>query len=129
MHLDRPQLVNAFGILLNLMAGSFQSILDGVHSFKLPGAMSAYHAILSVQLSERGFTGVKDPLMSPRAILPSTARPPTLRICLPILGRSSMSRDSISSTHLATATITLLSVLGDPEKVYLQHERYQGHHV
>ena len=42
MHLDHAQMVNAFGILVNLMAGSFQGIWDGVHSFKLPGAMSAY---------------------------------------------------------------------------------------
>ena len=42
MHLDHAQMVNAFGILLNLLAGSFQGIWDGVHSFKLPGAMSAY---------------------------------------------------------------------------------------
>ena len=76
MHLDRPRLVNAFGILLNLMAGSFQSILDGVHSFKLPGAMSAYHAIFSVQLSQRGFTGVKDPLMSPRGYFAQYCKTP-----------------------------------------------------
>jgi 2-methylcitrate dehydratase PrpD len=65
MHLDHARMVNAFGVLVNLMAGSFQSIWDGVHSFKLPGAMSAFNAILSVQLSQRGFQGVRDALTSP----------------------------------------------------------------
>lgn len=58
--LDHGQLRNAFGILLNLLAGSFQGIWDGVHSFKLPGAMAAYNGILACQLSLRGFSGVKD---------------------------------------------------------------------
>lgn len=62
--LDHEQMTNAFGILLNLLAGSFQGIWDGVHSFKLPGAMSAHNAILAVLLSKNGFKGVKDPLMS-----------------------------------------------------------------
>ena len=64
--LDHDQLRNAYGILLNLMAGSFQSIWDGVHSFKLPGAMAAYNGILACQLSLRGFGGVKDALESRR---------------------------------------------------------------
>ncbi|HVN97577.1 MAG TPA: MmgE/PrpD family protein [Syntrophorhabdaceae bacterium] len=65
MHLDHAQMVNAFGILVNLLAGSFQSIWDGVHSFKLPGAMSAYNGVLSVLLSQRGFQGIRDALSSP----------------------------------------------------------------
>ena len=66
MHLDHAQMVNAFGILMNLMAGSFQGIWDGVHSFKLPGAMSAYNGILSAQLSQGGFQGIRDALTSHR---------------------------------------------------------------
>lgn len=62
--LDHAQLRNAFGILLNLMAGSFQGIWDGVHSFKLPGAMAAYNGILACQLSLAGFSGVDDALES-----------------------------------------------------------------
>lgn len=65
MGLDHAQMVNAFGILLNLISGSFQGIWDGVHSFKLPGAMSAFNAIFSVLLSQKGFKGIKDPLSSP----------------------------------------------------------------
>jgi 2-methylcitrate dehydratase PrpD len=65
MGLDHAEMKNAFGILVNLMAGSFQGIWDGVHSFKLPGAMSAFNAILSVQLSQGGFQGIRDALTSP----------------------------------------------------------------
>jgi 2-methylcitrate dehydratase PrpD len=66
MGLNQKQMVNAFGILLNLMAGSFQSLWDGVHTFKLPGAMAAYNSVLSVQMSMHGFKGVKDALGSPQ---------------------------------------------------------------
>lgn len=62
--LNRDQLTNAFGILLNLMAGSYQGIWDGVPSFKLPGAMAAFNGILSCQLSVAGFGGVRDALES-----------------------------------------------------------------
>lgn len=64
MKLDHDQLRNAYGILLNLMSGSFQGIWDGAHAFKLPGAMAAYNGILACQLSVRGFGGVKDALES-----------------------------------------------------------------
>lgn len=62
---NHEQLVNAYGILLHLMGGSYQSLWDGVDSFKLPGAMAAYNAVLSVQMAMAGFKGVKDPLTSP----------------------------------------------------------------
>jgi len=62
---NHDQLVNAYGILLHLMGGSYQSLWDGVDTFKLPGAMAAYNAVLSVQMAMAGFKGVKDPLMSP----------------------------------------------------------------
>lgn len=64
MGLSHDQLRNAFGILLNLMAGSYQGIWDGVPSFKLPGAMAAFNGILSCQLSAAGFGGVHDALES-----------------------------------------------------------------
>src|SRR5690606_27749468 len=62
--LDHDQLRNAFGILLNMMAGSFQGIWDGVHSFKLPGAQAAHNGIVACQLSLNGFGGVRDALES-----------------------------------------------------------------
>jgi aconitate decarboxylase len=62
---NHDQLRNAFGILVNLISGSYQSLWDGVDTFKLPGAMAAEHAVRSVQLAIRGFSGLKDPLESP----------------------------------------------------------------
>jgi 2-methylcitrate dehydratase PrpD len=59
--LDEQQMMNAFGIVLNQLAGTFQNIFDGVHSFKLPQGLSAQAGILSAALARRGFTGVKDP--------------------------------------------------------------------
>ncbi len=60
MGLSHDQLRNAFGIVLNLLGGSYQGIWDGADSFKLPGAMAAYNGILSCQLAQVGFNGVKD---------------------------------------------------------------------
>jgi 2-methylcitrate dehydratase PrpD len=62
--LNEHQMLNAFGIVLNQLAGSFQNIFDGAHSFKLPQGLSARAAIFSVALARKGFTGVKDPLLS-----------------------------------------------------------------
>ncbi len=63
-NLDDQQMLNAFGIALNQLAGTFQNIFDGVHSFKLPQGLAARAAIFSVALASKGFTGVKDPLLS-----------------------------------------------------------------
>jgi 2-methylcitrate dehydratase PrpD len=87
MGANHEQLVNAFGILLNLMAGSFQSLWDGVDTFKLPGATAAYNAVLSVQLSMRGFKGVKDPLTSPQGYFALYCNNPKPDNALADLGR------------------------------------------
>lgn len=62
--LNHRQMLNAFGIVVNQIAGSFQSIWDGVHTFKLLQGLSARNGIISVELASKGFTGIKDPLMS-----------------------------------------------------------------
>ena len=62
--LDEQQMTHAFGIVLNQLAGTFQNIFDGAHSFKLPQGLAARAGIFSVALAARGFTGVKDPLLS-----------------------------------------------------------------
>lgn len=66
MGASHEQLVNAYGILLHMMAGSFQSLWDGVDTFKLPGALAGYNAVLAVELAMKGFKGVKDPLNAPQ---------------------------------------------------------------
>lgn len=62
--LDEHQMLNAFGILINQLAGTMQNIFDGVHAFKLPQGLAARAGIFSVALANKGFTGIRDPLFS-----------------------------------------------------------------
>ena len=62
--LDERQMLNAFGIVLNQMAGSFQCIYDGAHCFKLPMGLAARAGIISAEMAAKGFTGVNDALLS-----------------------------------------------------------------
>ena len=62
--LDERQMMNAFGIVLNQFAGTFQNVFDGVHSFKLPQGLAAQAGVFSVALASKGFIGVRDPLLS-----------------------------------------------------------------
>ena len=64
LRLSTIQLRNAFGIVLNEMGGSFQSIWDHVDSFKLFNGFSAKAGIFAANLASKGFLGVKDPLLS-----------------------------------------------------------------
>lgn len=66
MGLNENQMMNAFGIIGTQVAGGFRSLWDGVHTFKLYGAMSARNAITAVQMASKGFTGLKDPLLGPQ---------------------------------------------------------------
>jgi 2-methylcitrate dehydratase PrpD len=60
--LDERQMVNAFGIALNQMAGTFLNIFDYAHTFKLPQGLAAQAGIFSAALARRGFTAAKEPL-------------------------------------------------------------------
>jgi 2-methylcitrate dehydratase PrpD len=62
--LDKLQLRNAFGIVLNQLGGSFQCIWDGTTSFKLPQGLSARNGVFSAQLAEKGWLGPEDALLS-----------------------------------------------------------------
>jgi 2-methylcitrate dehydratase PrpD len=62
MGLDEKQLHNAFGIVLNQLAGSMDGVYDKTMSFKLPIALSSRNAIFSAGLAKKGFIGVKDPI-------------------------------------------------------------------
>ena len=62
--LNRRQMRNAFGIVLNQLAGSFQSIWDATTAFKLPQGLSARNGIFSAQLAKAGWTGPEDMLFS-----------------------------------------------------------------
>jgi 2-methylcitrate dehydratase PrpD len=62
MGLNERQIVNAFGTILDQLAGSFQSINDGAHSFKLGQGLAARDGIISAEMAQKGWVGVKDPL-------------------------------------------------------------------
>ena len=64
MGLDKDQLLNAFGLAVNQCAGTFQNIFDGAHSFKLPQGLAARAGIVSAELAQKGFTGLREPLLS-----------------------------------------------------------------
>jgi len=62
--LNKLQMRNAFGIVLNQLAGSFQSIWDGTTAFKLHQGISARNGIFSAELAKAGWTGPEDALLS-----------------------------------------------------------------
>jgi 2-methylcitrate dehydratase PrpD len=63
--LNRLQMRNAFGLVLNQLAGSFQNVWDGTTAFKLLQGLSARNGIFSAQLAKSGWTGPEDALLSP----------------------------------------------------------------
>jgi 2-methylcitrate dehydratase PrpD len=58
--LSEDQMVNAFGIALNQVAGTFQNIFDCFHSFKLPQGLAARGGIFSANLAAKGFTSARE---------------------------------------------------------------------
>ncbi|MDD5703403.1 MAG: MmgE/PrpD family protein [Dehalococcoidales bacterium] len=63
MGLSERQLINAMGIVLNQLAGSFQAINEGAISFKFAQGASARDGIIAAELAANGWNGGKDPLM------------------------------------------------------------------
>jgi 2-methylcitrate dehydratase PrpD len=62
--LDEVQMRNAFGILVNLICGSIQSIWDGATTFKLNQGAAARDGIFAAELARGGWTGLSDALFS-----------------------------------------------------------------
>ena len=60
--LDGPQLRNAFGIALNMIAGAGSGLWDGATMFKLSQGTSARSGVNAAQLARAGWTGLEDPL-------------------------------------------------------------------
>jgi 2-methylcitrate dehydratase PrpD len=60
--LSKDQMVNAFGIVLNQLAGTVQNVYEGTHAFVLPQSLASRDGIFSAELARRGFTGVKNAL-------------------------------------------------------------------
>jgi aconitate decarboxylase len=66
MGLSEEQLTNAFGIVTMQVGGGFRSLWDGVLTFKLGGALAARNGIISTLMAQKGYTGLKDPLLGPQ---------------------------------------------------------------
>jgi 2-methylcitrate dehydratase PrpD len=64
LNLSPKQFLNAFGIALNQLGGSFQCIWDGAQAFALNQGSSAREGIFAAQLAAKGFSGVKDFMFS-----------------------------------------------------------------
>ncbi|MCJ7606021.1 MAG: MmgE/PrpD family protein, partial [Dehalococcoidales bacterium] len=62
--LTRLQLRHAFGLALQMVGTTFQTIWDGTTAFKLPQGLAAQQGILSAQLARAGWTGPTDALFS-----------------------------------------------------------------
>jgi 2-methylcitrate dehydratase PrpD len=61
--LDKKEMRNGFGIVLNMVAGAIQSLWDGATTFKFQG-FADRNGIFAAELAKRGWTGVIDPLLS-----------------------------------------------------------------
>lgn len=142
--LTKDQMLNAFGILVNQVASSIQCLWDGVHAFKLPQGLSARNAIFSVELASKGFTGIKDPLLSPLGYFPQYCksyhpefltkelgkrfytkgqhklRPScygnhaTIECCLEILSQHDINAEDIAEVTLVVASSNLQGFLNQP---------------
>jgi 2-methylcitrate dehydratase PrpD len=62
--LNKLELRNAFGIVLNNIASSVQGIWDGATTFKYGQGTSALNGIMAAKLAQKGWKGVDDALNS-----------------------------------------------------------------
>lgn len=60
MKLNPKQIQNAYGIAVNQIAGSLDGVWDKAMTFKLCMSLAARTGIFSAELSQQGFTGLKD---------------------------------------------------------------------
>ena len=62
--LNKQQMANALGIVVNQLAGVIQIVYDTNDSFKLPQGLTARAGIMSAELAKHGYLGIKDFLSS-----------------------------------------------------------------
>ena len=62
--LTQRQMRHAFGIVLNMLGTTFQTIWDATTAFKLPQGLAARAGVFSAQLAKAGWTGPEDALLS-----------------------------------------------------------------
>lgn len=62
--LNKLQMRNAFGIVLNQVASTVQGIWDGATTFKYGQGSAAHNGIIAAELAKKGWKGVEDALLS-----------------------------------------------------------------
>jgi 2-methylcitrate dehydratase PrpD len=62
--LNKIQLKNAFGIVVNMISGAGGGLGDGATTFKLSQGTSARSGVVAAQLAKAGWTGIPDPLFA-----------------------------------------------------------------
>lgn len=62
--LSAEQQRHAFGLMVNMMAGTVQDYWDGSHAIKLVQGTASHTGILATELAKRGWTGLHDPLFA-----------------------------------------------------------------
>ncbi|GGA74519.1 hypothetical protein GCM10011490_26510 [Pseudoclavibacter endophyticus] len=62
--LDAEQLRHAFGLMVNMMAGTVQDYWDGSHAIKLVQGTASHTGVMATELASRGWTGLSDPLFA-----------------------------------------------------------------
>jgi 2-methylcitrate dehydratase PrpD len=71
LKLNKKQMKNAFGIVVDTVQCTKQGMVDGSDTYKLHSGLACRDGIMSAKLASKGFTGLKDPLLSKFGFLPS----------------------------------------------------------
>jgi 2-methylcitrate dehydratase PrpD len=66
LRLNGEQVLAAFGIALNQLAGSMAGVFDKTMAFKLPIALASRDGIFAAELAGYGFSGIEEPFMGNR---------------------------------------------------------------
>ena len=65
MRLSPQQAQDAFGLVVDTIAGTVQNIWDGATDWKLPQGLAARNGVFAAELAKRGWVGVSDALRAP----------------------------------------------------------------
>jgi 2-methylcitrate dehydratase PrpD len=132
--LNEGQMVNALGLAMNQMGGTFLNIFDYSHAFKLPQGLAARAGIFSAALAKKGFTAPGDVLTGKQGYFALYCKDYTLDILTKDLGRKFYAADTFKpypccrSNHAAVeCTLSLVNKHaikpGDVEEIVVDVSR------
>ena len=76
LNLEPRQLVDAFGLGLNMCGGTMENVFEATWAFKLPIALSARNGIIAAQIAKRDLRGVADPISGTRGFFDMFSKAP-----------------------------------------------------